>query len=146
MDGIILCFTTSNNKHQREMKIIIERNQSEIQTPIVTIDTKTCHYPYAIRGAIELALEIDGYSKETINEVFGIMPDVEMKNRKEIQNKIDELQKNLDAVEKLLIKEEDAKVRGHYMQAKEDVQRDINTLKWVLRIALDTTPDNTEER
>lgn len=69
-----------------------------------------------------------------------------MKNRKEIQNKIDELQKNLDAVEKLLIKEEDAKVRGHYMQAKEDVQRDINTLKWVLRIALDTTPDNTEER
>lgn len=53
------------------MKIIIERNQSESQTPIVTIDTKTCHYPYAIRNAIELALEIDGYSKETINEVFG---------------------------------------------------------------------------
>lgn len=52
------------------MKIIIERNQSESQTPIVTIDTKTCHYPYAIRDAIELALELDGYSKETINEVF----------------------------------------------------------------------------
>ena len=61
------------------MKIIIEKNQSETQTPIVTIDTKTCHYPYAIRGAIKLALEIDGYSKETINEVFGIMPDVECK-------------------------------------------------------------------
>lgn len=57
------------------MKIIIERNQSESQTPIVTIDTKTCHYPYAIRDAIELALEIDGCSKETINEVFGRMPD-----------------------------------------------------------------------
>ena len=61
------------------MKIIIERNQSESQTPIVTIDTKTCHYPYAIRNAIELALEIDGYSKETIREVFGIMPDLECK-------------------------------------------------------------------
>ena len=58
------------------MKIIIERNQSETQTPIVTIDTKTCHYPYAIRDAIELALELDGYTKETINEVFGIYPDV----------------------------------------------------------------------
>tara|TARA_R110000796_G_scaffold192618_1_gene309258 strand:+ start:348 stop:581 length:234 start_codon:yes stop_codon:yes gene_type:complete len=60
-----------------KMKIVIERNQSESQTPIVTIDTKTCHYPYAIRNAIELALEIDGHSKETIREVFGIMPDVE---------------------------------------------------------------------
>lgn len=57
------------------MKIIIERNQSESQTPIVTIDTKTCHYPYAIRDAIELALELDGYGKDTINEVFDIMPD-----------------------------------------------------------------------
>ena len=55
------------------MKIIIERNQGERQTPIVTIDTETCHYPLAIRNAIELALEIDGYSKETINEVFGRM-------------------------------------------------------------------------
>ena len=61
------------------MKIIIERNQSESQTPIVTIDTKTCHYPYAIKNAIELAMEIDGYSKETINEVFGRMPEVECK-------------------------------------------------------------------
>ena len=60
------------------MKIIIERNQSDSQTPIVTINTETCHYPYAIRNAIQLALEIDGYSKETINEVFGIMPDVEV--------------------------------------------------------------------
>ena len=58
------------------MKIIIDRNQSERQTPIVTIDTKTCHYPYAIRDAIKLALELDGYTKETINEVFGIYPDV----------------------------------------------------------------------
>ena len=55
------------------MKIIIKRDS---QKPIVTIDTKTCHYPYAIRDAIELALELDGYTKETINEVFGIYPDV----------------------------------------------------------------------
>ena len=58
------------------MKIIIERDQSERQSPIVTIDTKTCHYPYAIRDAIKLALELDGYTKETINEVFGGFYDV----------------------------------------------------------------------
>lgn len=58
------------------MKIIIERNQSESQTPIVTIDTKTCYYPYAIRNAIKLALEIDGYDESTINEVFGITSDL----------------------------------------------------------------------
>ena len=58
------------------MKIIIERKQSEIQTPIVTIDTKTCHYTYAIRNAIMLALEIDGYDKGTINEVFRMGQDV----------------------------------------------------------------------
>jgi hypothetical protein len=54
-----------------DMKIEINRNDSETQTPIIIIDTKTCHYPYAIRNAIELALELDGYTKETINEVFG---------------------------------------------------------------------------
>jgi len=63
--------------------IIIMKGSSESQTPIVTIDTKTCHYPYAIRDAIKLALEIDGYSKETINEVFGIMSDVECKAESE---------------------------------------------------------------
>ncbi len=57
------------------MKIIVQRNNEERQTPIVTIDTKTCHYPYAIRNSLELALELDGYSKETIREVFRIMPD-----------------------------------------------------------------------
>ena len=54
------------------MKIIIKRDE---QTAKHTIDTKNCHYPYAIRNAIELALELDGYTKETIREVFGIMPD-----------------------------------------------------------------------
>jgi len=69
------------------MKIIIERDQRGSQTPIVTINTETCHYPYAIKNAIELALEIDGYSKETINEVFGRMPDMEVAPN---QNKEDE--------------------------------------------------------
>lgn len=55
------------------MKIIIERNQDENQTPIITIDLKTCYYPYAIRNAIELALELEGYSKENIKEIFGVM-------------------------------------------------------------------------
>lgn len=67
------------------MKIIIEREQSESQTPIVTIDTKNCFYPYAIRNAIELALELDGYDKETIKEVFGIMPDVCCENPDETE-------------------------------------------------------------
>lgn len=53
------------------MKIIIDR-KGESQTPKVTIDIKDCHYPYAIRNAIELALELDGYTKETIQGVFGI--------------------------------------------------------------------------
>jgi hypothetical protein len=62
------------------MKIVIEPNKNERQTPEVIIDTKTCYYPYAIRDAIELALELDGYDKATINEVFGIMPDKECKS------------------------------------------------------------------
>jgi len=57
------------------MKIIVERNQDERQTPIVTIDLKTCYYPYAIRNALELALELDGYDASTIKEVFNQMPD-----------------------------------------------------------------------
>lgn len=53
------------------MKIIIDRSNEERQSPITTIDTKTCHYPYAIREAIELALKLDGYTEDTIDEVFG---------------------------------------------------------------------------
>ena len=57
------------------MKIIIEPNQNDRQSPEIIIDTKTCHYPYAIREAIELALSLDGYGAETINEVLGDMRD-----------------------------------------------------------------------
>ena len=57
------------------MKIIIDRNLTESrQFAIVEIDTKECSYPYAIRDAITLSLELDGFSKETINEVFYRMP------------------------------------------------------------------------
>ena len=56
------------------MKIIIEENQSETETPIVTVDLKTCHYPYAIRNAIKLALKVYGYEDDLINEVFNQMP------------------------------------------------------------------------
>ena len=59
------------------MRIIIDnRDFDSTQRPLVTIDTHTCTYPYAIRNAIELALELDGYTKETINEVLGITQDV----------------------------------------------------------------------
>jgi hypothetical protein len=53
------------------MKITIDRTNEQRQTPIVIIDTKSCNYPYAIREALELALKLDGYTDNTINEVFG---------------------------------------------------------------------------
>jgi hypothetical protein len=52
------------------MIITINRTNEERQTAIVTIDTKSCNYPYAIREALELALKLDGYSNYTIGEVF----------------------------------------------------------------------------
>lgn len=64
------------------MKIIIDRTNEERQTPIVTIDTKSCNYPYAIREALVLALKLDGYTKETIDEVFGRYQDC----KKEVTN------------------------------------------------------------
>ena len=53
------------------MKIIIDRNTPDSrQSAVVEIDTKYCHYPYAIRESIELALKLDGYDERTIDEVF----------------------------------------------------------------------------
>jgi len=52
------------------MIITINRTNEERQIAIVTIDTKSCNYPYAIREALELALKLDGYSNDTIDEVF----------------------------------------------------------------------------
>ena len=58
------------------MKIIIDNTDFDNnQRPLVTIDTHTCTYPYAIRDAIKLSLELDGYSLETINEVLGVTQD-----------------------------------------------------------------------
>jgi hypothetical protein len=56
--------------------MIITINKKNDNTPIVTIDTSTCYYPYVIRDVIKLALKFDGHDEETINEVFGIMPSV----------------------------------------------------------------------
>ena len=57
------------------MKIIIDRNfPNSKQLAIVEIDLKECYLPYAIRDAITLALEIDGFKKETIDEVFNRIP------------------------------------------------------------------------
>lgn len=52
------------------MKIIIQRNQDERQSPVVTIDLDSCHYPYAIRQALKLALDLDGYTPGVITSVF----------------------------------------------------------------------------
>lgn len=55
------------------MKITVKINEQ----PKITFDLKDVHSPYAIRNAIKLALEIDGFTKETIAEVFNQMPDDE---------------------------------------------------------------------
>jgi hypothetical protein len=52
------------------MKITITNHNDQRQAPEVTIDTKGLTYPYAIRNALDLALELDGYDKSTIDEVF----------------------------------------------------------------------------
>jgi hypothetical protein len=49
------------------MKILVKKNE---QQPEITIDLKDVNYPYAIRDAFILALQIDGFSKETISEIF----------------------------------------------------------------------------
>lgn len=58
------------------MKIIIDRSDEERQSPIITIDTTTCHYPYAVREAIELALKLDGYTQEMMNDMRSIINEV----------------------------------------------------------------------
>jgi hypothetical protein len=53
------------------MKIIINNNNADSrQSAIVEIDTKHCNYPYAIREAFKLALKLDGYTENTIDDVF----------------------------------------------------------------------------
>jgi hypothetical protein len=49
------------------MKIVIKRAE---QNPTVTIDLKGVHYPYAVRNAIQLALEVDGFTEDDIAEIF----------------------------------------------------------------------------
>jgi hypothetical protein len=54
------------------MIITIDRSATEeSQHPVITIDTKGCHYPYAIKNAIETALALEGHSNDFIDEVFG---------------------------------------------------------------------------
>lgn len=55
------------------MKIIIKRNEQSAEH---TIDTKDCVYAYHIIEALRLALELDGYTKNLIDEVFGTHDDV----------------------------------------------------------------------
>ena len=52
------------------MIITVKMKDGERQKPIVAIDTETCHYPYAIAEALQLALQLDGYGESTIKEVF----------------------------------------------------------------------------
>ena len=58
------------------MIITVKMKDGERQKPIVTIDTETCHYPYAITEALQLALRLDGYDESTIKAVFNQQNDV----------------------------------------------------------------------
>lgn len=55
------------------MKIVVKTNE---QTPEITIDFKDVHYAYAIGDALRLAMKIDGFTQETINDVFNLGKDV----------------------------------------------------------------------
>lgn len=78
------------------MKITIERNDNEIQRPVVTINTETCHYPYAIRNALKLALELDGHDENTVSEVFGMMPDAKVCPEETDKESEDKLKDNIE--------------------------------------------------
>jgi len=56
------------------MEIKIGNRNNEPQKAIIIIKTDHLVHPYAIRDTIELALKLDGYTKETIDEVFGRTP------------------------------------------------------------------------
>lgn len=49
------------------MKILVKRND---QQPEITIDLKDVNYVYSIRDAFKLALELEGFTENTISEVF----------------------------------------------------------------------------
>ena len=61
------------------MIITINRNRNagegEREYPIITIDTTTCHYPYAIREALEQALLLDGYTQKMVDEIMNRFTD-----------------------------------------------------------------------
>jgi len=49
------------------MKIIVKRNE---QQPEITIDLKDVIFSYAIRNSFILALEIEGFTQDSISEIF----------------------------------------------------------------------------
>ena len=54
------------------MKITINRGEDY---PTITIDLDTLKYPNDIRNTLALAMELDGYTKETINDVLKLCVD-----------------------------------------------------------------------
>lgn len=56
-------------KNKLNMKIVVKIDE---QHPEITIDLNRVYYSYAIKDAIVLALQLNGYTKETIAEVFNL--------------------------------------------------------------------------
>lgn len=60
------------------MIIKIKSKSSEDGTPSVTIDTSNCIYLHTVRNALKLALELDGFDKNAINDILGLQEDVKV--------------------------------------------------------------------
>lgn len=50
----------------------------------VFFDTETCHYPYAIAEALQLALRLDGYDESTIKAVFNQQSDAKCQHEQSV--------------------------------------------------------------
>lgn len=60
------------------MRIIIKRpNQAT-----AIIDTENCIHPWSYENAIKEALRLEGKDEDMINEIFGVMPEVETNTKK----------------------------------------------------------------
>ena len=84
------------------MKIIVKNNNSERQSPEVTIDTSTCQYTYAIREALWLAIELDGYDEKTIKDVFNRQEDVKTEPQAECAQEQKHFDNDIDGYWKAL--------------------------------------------
>lgn len=57
------------------MVVTINRNNAIHLQPVYTVDLSTCVHPHTIREALIKALELDGFSRTDIDQVFNLVPE-----------------------------------------------------------------------